>query len=181
MSEKGPLAMGGGQAGSGGQEWRAVARSAGSGAARPGSGEGEAPAEPTPGRGRTPCPDPGRARLRPSRDGRGGAAPAEPRQAGRRGAGRLGGSLALPPLSALERARSDAGASLEKNFWRFLPAEPSVPQIVPSPVAAVSPAATVTCRGTSTYRGGEEGSSAGLGGPGFSYEPGSEATKDPVC
>jgi len=115
-----------------------------------------------------------------SRDGRGGGS----------GVGSAGASPSHPSAACTgvpggmgrpERARSGAGASLETNFCRrFPPYPPFMPTFRPG-CDAVSPAATVTCRGTSTYRGGEEGLPAGLGTPGFSYEPGSEATKDPVC
>ena len=72
--------------------------------------------------------------------------------------------------AALERVRSGAGAILEKTFCRRFPPDDLPTSILVSNPGAASPAATVTCRGTSTYRGGEEGSSAGLGRPCLSYE-----------
>ena len=76
--------------------------------------------------------------------------------------------------------RSGAGAILEKHFWRRSLPYPLTITTLTSPAIAVAPAETVTCRATMDYRGGEEGLSAGLGEPCFSYERRSEATKDPV-
>ena len=130
--------------------------------------EGEAPAEPTPGRG-SPY------RSERSRQGATGgetgprSARREPRP-----------PIPQPSAGHPERARSDAGAILERNFCRcFLPYVPFSPTHV-SLHCVATPAEPVTCRGTMAYRGGEEGFPAGLGRPGFSYERRSEATKDPV-
>jgi len=118
----------------------------------------------------------GRARLRPSRPrdrGRSPIAqgrPAEPRQAGRRVPGRLGRSLALPAASHPERARSGAGANLKKNFCRCFPPYALFMSTLTPGHDAVSPAGTVTCRGTMAYKGGGEEFSAGLGEPVFSYD-----------
>jgi len=79
-----------------------------------------------------------------------------------------------------ERVRSGAGAFLEKNFWRrILPHVPTSTTLKSNGIA-IAPAGTVTCRATMAYRGGGEGSPAGLGRLVFSYERRSEATKVPV-
>jgi len=76
---------------------------------------------------------------------------------------------------AAERVRSGTGAFLEKNFWRrVLPYVPSN-TILAANAIAIAPAETVTCRATMAYRGGGEGSPAGLERLVFSYERRSEA------
>ena len=67
-----------------------------------------------------------------------------------------------PVARLLERVRSDAGAILENNFCRLLPSYILPISTLASLPGAVSPAGTVTCRGTMAYRGGGEEFSAGL-------------------